>query len=113
MTLRYPIPLKQGVSTDIIFPVFGATGQLENVDGWTAHAQVRVSPGDPVLHEWSSTAGNVTVAGTAVTLHVAGSTSLGWEWRYGEYDLYVTDPAGNGSCLAEGPVQVEPAITHP
>lgn len=110
--LKYEIKLNQGETSSLIFPVLDEFGAPVNVTGWTGKAQIRSAPGIPtVLYEWSATAGNLTVAGTTVTLRVAATDSAAWTWCSGVYDLILTDINSNVYRIAEGPVVVDPAIT--
>lgn len=111
--LHYDIRLNQGETSSLIFPVLDQFGAPVNITGWTGKAQIRSAPGIPtVLYEWSATAGNLTVAGTTVTLRVAAADSSAWTWCSGEYDLILTDTNGNVYRIAEGAVTVDPAITQ-
>lgn len=112
MTLYYPLVIKQGESWGESFPVLDATGRPVTVDGWTARGQIRRTADDPLLHEWSATFSNLVVSGTTVAISLPLATTRAWTWRKANYDLELTDPAGNTYRLAEGPVRVIPEITH-
>lgn len=110
--LHYAIRLNQGETSSLIFPVLDGFGSPVVVTGWVGKAQVRSAPGIPtVLYEWSAANGNITMSGSSVTLRVAAADSSAWKWTCAEYDLILTDLSGNVYRIAEGPVQVDPAIT--
>lgn len=112
--LHYVVRLNQGETSSLIFPVLDEFGAPVTITGWTAKAQIRSAPGIPtVLYEWSANNGNITVAGSSVTLRVSASDSAAWTWLTAEYDLILTDTNGNVYRIAEGAVVVDPAITQP
>lgn len=111
--LKYDMQINQGETWSITFPVFDSTGNPLTVDGWTARAQIRqetTSPG--VLFEWSTALGNMTVAGTTVTLRLTPVDTATWYWHIGLYDIELSDPGGNITRIVEGNVIVDAEITH-
>lgn len=112
MTLSYPLHINQGETWEMTFPIIDSTGQPVDVDGWTAKAQVRHGPFEPVLYEWSAAHSNITIAGTSVTLTVLATTSSDWAFTEGSYDLELTDTLGRVYRVAEGPVRVSEEITR-
>jgi hypothetical protein len=110
--LKYRIRLNAGETSSLVFPVLDEHGLPVTITGWTGKAQIRSAPGIPaVLYEWSATNGNITVSGSSVTLRVAAADSAAWDWTSAFYDLILTDLSGNVYRIAEGNVQVDPAIT--
>lgn len=114
VTRTYDLRIPQGVTWECVIPVLKADGTLlTNLTGYTARAQVRGHFGDPAsLHEWSTAAGNLELADGFVTLGVAPSTSSSWPWRFGRWDLEVTDPDGAVTRIMQGAVFVNPEVTR-
>lgn len=102
----------KGETFDIHIPVLDATNQPVTVTGWTARAQVRRSEDDPVLHEWSAAASNITMAGTEVVLAVVGAATALWSWSDAQVSIEVYEPGGKPHVIAQGPIRALPEITH-
>lgn len=112
--LQYDMQINQGETWSITFPVLDASGTPLVVDGWTARAQIRkyaTTTGTP-LFEWSTTIGNLTCAGTAVTLRLTPTDTATWSWGTARYDIELSDPGGHVTRLVEGKVLVDPEVTR-
>lgn len=96
----------------IVIPVLDATNTPVPVDGWTVKAQVRRSETGPLLHEWSTTAGNATCADTTVQLTVTSSVTATWTWTEAQISIVVTDLGGRVHCIAAGRIRALPDITQ-
>lgn len=112
MTLNYPLKINQGESWETIFPVVDSLNEPVNITGWSARAQVRHGPLEPVLYEWSAGNSNLTLSGSAVTLTVTPAVSSTWSFTEGSYDLELTDTLGRVYRIAEGSVKVKQEITR-
>lgn len=114
MTLRYDLHLNQGETFRLDIPVLDDAGAPVDITGMTARAQVRARRADTTaVHEWSTTAGNLTLASNNITLNVPAATSAAWAWRLGYWDLELTEPATSTTTrLVEGAVVVSPEITR-
>jgi hypothetical protein len=107
--------IEQGTTWRCRWPVINpTTGAALNISAWSARAQVRKWAGaDEVLHEWSTTAGNLTVGADGyLTITVTPAESTAWTWSEGRYDIELTDPTGEVVRIAAGPVMVSPEITR-
>jgi hypothetical protein len=103
----------KGESFDIRLPVLDADDVPVDVTGWTAKAQVRRSEHESVLHEWSATAGNATVAATTVTLHVDGAATTEWGWTNAQVSVEIYAPVTNKPhVIAQGVIRALPEITR-
>ena len=117
-TLRENLTIPQGVYWRRAWPVTDPlNGTPLAIGGWSARAQIRDNPhpGAPVLFEWnteSGTHGAITLVSGLLTIALTGSESLGWPFRRGFFDLFLTDPSGHPSKLVEGRALIVPAITH-
>ena len=122
-TLKLDLNVKQGAGADVVLTVVDAVGQpITSPAGYTIRAQIRRTSLGPVLFEWndtpSSAQGSAVLAydsGTAastVTLSFTDEHSAAWGWRLAQWDVYLTNPLGQSTCLAAGVVRVEPAVTH-
>lgn len=108
-------------------------GEPVTLTGRTVKAQVRESARDSqVLHEWSTTAGNVRVVTVtvvvenadgstsevetaAVALTVKPSESAAWAWRVGVYDVEstsTTDADDVWPIIEESTVRVASEVTR-
>lgn len=106
------LTIPQGTTWGIAWPIT-ESGSPKDITGWTVRAQIRAPGfGHAVLHEWSTTLGNATVAGSAVTLLLTPGVSAGWAWDFGVYDVALTSPAGEVFRIAEGTVYVSPEVTR-
>lgn len=112
MTLNFPLNINQGETWEMTFPIIDSTSQSVDVTGWTAVAQVRHGPFEPVLYEWSAAHSNLTFSQGAVTLSVTASVSSAWTFTEGSYDLELTDTLGRVYRVAEGSVKVSEEITR-
>lgn len=104
----------KGDTFDIVVPVYDENDQLTDLTGWTGKAQVRRSEDEPLLHEWSNTASNLTCGPAGATLKVlAAETSL-WEWTDALVSVEVYEPAPDGTphVVAEGSIRARQEITH-
>lgn len=120
-TLKLDLVLKQGAGADVVLTVVDAVGQpITNPTGYNARAQVRRTSLGPVLFEWNSSPtaaqGSATLAYAAgqstVTLSFTDEQSSLWTWRLAQWDAYLTNPAGQATCLAAGVVRIDPQITR-
>lgn len=131
MALHEDLVIPQGKSwLGPQWALLGQDGSAVSLTGRVVRAQVRESPRDTaVLHEWSTTLGNVAVYddvtaeledGTAVhtvaiAFRVKPSESTAWSWRSGVYDVEVaseTDPDDVWSVVELSAVLVEPEVTR-
>lgn len=86
-------------------------GVAVDSDGYTGRAMVRADYDSTViLHEWSTTLGNLTFDGATVNLVVTDSEE--WDWYYGKYDVIVTPPDNIDQVIDRGQVFVIPLVTH-
>lgn len=104
--------IRTGESFEIVLPVVDAAGVAVDLTGWTAKSQIRRAAGEPVLHEWSAAAANITLAGSTVTLAVAAAVTATWTWSDARYDVEITDTAGRPHCIAQGSVRTQQQITQ-
>jgi len=112
MTLHYDLFINQGATWAVTFPVIDDNQQPLIVTGWTAMAQVRPKPDEPVLYEWSAANSNIVVSGSSVTLQVAAAVSSAWAWTDAHYDLELIDLGGKVYRLAQGRVCVSQETTY-
>lgn len=121
--LRFDLFLKQGCDVTLTFTVVTATGDpITNPVGWTTRAQIRPTPTGPVMFEWNTTpttdqgaAALTFTSGTntsTLSLALTRAQSLLFPVGDGVWDCYLTSPAGQTGCVAEGAVSVTPAVTH-
>lgn len=89
-------------------------GNPVDLTGWAAHMQIRSGPGGPVFADISTTAGGITLGGTAgtITLAITHTVTSQWGWGSAYYDLLMTSDTGLVSCLLSGRVLAEPGITQ-
>ena len=105
--------IKQGATQGRSWPLADASGQpITDFTGWTAEAQVRDLENDQLLFDWVGGGGEISLAGSAVTLTLDGADSDAWAWRLGLYDVKVTDAGGRAAFVANGRVMVIPAVTR-
>lgn len=123
-TLSLDLNLKQGAGADIVLNVVDATGAtITSTTGYTIRAQIRRTSTGPVLFEWNDTPtpaqGAATLAyvpgppvASTVTLSFTDDHAALWTFRLARWDCFMTNPAGQATCLAAGVVRVESSITH-
>lgn len=125
-TLKLNLTFKQGADATIDLTVTGAGGTpITNTAGYSVLAQIRKRPSGIVLFEWDTTPGGAD--GTAaftytpgpppeskVTLAVTATQSALFTWiGIAHWDCFLTNPAGQKTCLAEGRVTIDQRITRP
>jgi hypothetical protein len=121
--LQFPLLIKQGSGVTVVITVVDANGApITNPAGWTAKAQIRVGPGQPVLFEWNTTPGpgigtavltyNGLTGISVLTLTITSAESAGFTWTSAMWDCFLTAPGEMPACVAEGTVAVNPAITQ-
>jgi hypothetical protein len=122
-TLQINLALKQGAHADIELTVIDALGDpITDPTGYSLRAQIRENPTDAVLFEWNTTPsagmGTITLTYSPVTLTstatltVTGAQSALFTFRTAVWDCFLVNPAGKPTCLAEGSVVIDPAITY-
>lgn len=122
-TLKLDLVLKQAATATIHLTVVDAVGNaITDPTGYTIRAQIRRTTTGPVLYEWNTTPnpgqGTATLiysAGTdtsTATLSLTDEDSALFNFRVAQWDVYLANPVGQATCLAEGAVRIDPAITH-
>lgn len=91
----------------------GAVGAaLTPVDltGYSATLQIRQSAGGTLLYDASS---NLTLGGVAgtITITIPGTTTAGFTWFNGAYDLLMTSAGGVSTRLLKGNVTVSLGVS--
>lgn len=123
-TLKLDLNLKAGADATITLTVVDTLGQpITNPTGYSIRAQIRRTALGPVLFEWNSTP--TPQQGTAVLSYSAGPPAQStvaltvtddqatlFGFRLAVWDCYLTNPAGQSTCLAAGVVRVDPQITR-
>jgi hypothetical protein len=112
MTLTFPLNINQGETWEMTFPVVDTDNEPVNITGWSARAQVRHGPLEPILYEWSAGNSNLTLNQNSVTLSVSATASSNWAFTEGTYDLELTDTLGKVYRIAQGRVKVSEEITR-
>lgn len=122
-TLQLNLVFKQGAHADIELTVVDRLGDpIIDPTGYSVRALIRADPTDAVLFEWNTTPtagmGTVTITYSPITvtsiatLTVTGAQSALFGFRTAMWDCFLTNPAGKPTCLAEGSVTIDPAITY-
>lgn len=113
MSAQWDITADQGASFSLQFLWLGSDQETPvNLSGYSAAMQVRSQAGT-LLTTFSTTAGSIALGGTAgtITLSAAPSTTAGWTFGAGLYDLQLTDGSGDVTTLLSGIFTVNAAIT--
>lgn len=81
-----------------------------DITGYTATLQIRAYPLSGVLYDASS---NLVLGGTAGTIYltIPASSTEGFTWWNGVYDLLLTSAGGYATRLFSGSVTVSPAVS--
>jgi hypothetical protein len=115
---RYDFAVEQGSDLDFTVQVFDdlARTVVKNLTGWDARMMIRTSraaTGSPLV-SLTTPSGGLTINGPAgqVTVHVAGSTTAGYTWTNGVYDMEVFNGSGVVKRVLEGTVSVSPEVTR-
>lgn len=103
----------KGETFDIVVPVLDDADQAVDVSTWTAKAQVRRTERDIVLHEWSTSAANISLVGSTVILAVVGAATSLWEWADALVSVEVYEPtSAKPHVIASGRIRALPEITQ-
>jgi hypothetical protein len=81
-----------------------------DITGYTATLQIKAYPLSGVLYDASS---NLVLGGTAGTIYltIPASSTEGFTWWNGVYDLLLTSAGGYATRLFSGSVTVSPAVS--
>lgn len=84
-----------------------------DLTGYTATLQILpypLAPPTAILYDASS---NITLGGTTgiITINIPASTTGGFTWWAGVYDLLLTDLIGTATRFAQGNVTVSPGVS--
>jgi hypothetical protein len=110
--------IERGADWGRSWPLSNADGTpITDFTGWTALAQVRITPdADTVLWSWSTTSGagqgTITFAEGKVTLSHTAADSQDWTWRAGAWDLRVKNGSDQTAFVALGRVMVTSTVTR-
>jgi hypothetical protein len=91
--------------------VVGSTVTPVNLTGYTANMQIRpYAQSGTLLFDASA---DITLGGAlgTITLTIPASTTAGFGWFSGVYDLLLTDTLGNVTRLLSGTIAVCPGVT--
>lgn len=116
--LRDDLVIPQGSTWNRSWAITDANNNPLTVTGWSVRSQIRSSATAPVvLFEWNTTGGAgigvATASGTTVQINLTGSTdSASWPFLSGQYDVFLTDPAGHPTRIVEGSIRITPSVTH-
>jgi hypothetical protein len=108
------LTVNQGATFSMTFTWLQDDGMTPvNLTGFTAEMQVREQAGGTLLTTFTTTDGSITLGGTAgtIVLLASATTTGGWQWDGGYYDLHLTDGFGEVTTLLAGLLNVIPAIT--
>lgn len=93
---RYDFTIKQGSDVDFVIQVYADAKHTvaQNLTGWDARMMVRAnrdSIGSPLVSLTSNPASGLTMNGPAgqVSIHIDGSSTAGYTWLNGQWDLEV------------------------
>lgn len=114
---------KQGADAKILLTVVDANGAaIVDPTGYGARAQIRSAPSGLVLFEWNTSSGaglgtavityNAQALKSVLTLGTSGAQSALFTFGTAQWDCFLTDPAGEAACIAEGTVTIDPRYTH-
>lgn len=115
MSAQWDITADQGTSFSLIFTWLQSDAQTPvNISGYSAAMQVRSEAGT-LLASFSTGSGGITLGGSAgtITLSAAPSTTTGWTFGAGVYDLQMTDGSGDVTTLLAGLFTANAAVTQP
>lgn len=115
---RYDFNLFQGKDLDFTVQVWANDQQTipDDITGWEARMMIRSfrdDIGSPLVSLTSNPADGLTVDGPAgqVTVHVDGTTTTGYTWLNGQYDIEIFQ--GNSvRGIAYGNVSITTEVTR-
>lgn len=111
-TLYWPIRVEQGERKIEPFPIKLGDDPFD-ATGWAVDAKIKVRPGGPVLHTFSTGEdGDARILaddGTKLQLTILPAVSMTWTWTTGWYRIKITDPndATNIQRIVQGPFIVD------
>jgi hypothetical protein len=111
---QWNIGADQGATFSETFTWLQADQQTPvNLTGFSADMQVRTEAGGTLLAEFSTSGASISLGGSAgtITLSASATTTAGWTWDGGYYDLHLTSGAGVVTTLLAGLFTVTPAVT--
>jgi hypothetical protein len=115
LSASWDISAGQGASFSLQFTWLASDQETPvNLTGWSAAMQVRAEATNALLASFSTGSGGITLGGSAgtITLSASPSTTSGWTFGAGLYDLQLTDGSGDVTTLLAGIFTVTPAITQ-
>ena len=104
-----------GGTTDCSCTTTSTTAVPVDLTGFSADLQIRQTPqSTTILYEGSTANGNIVLGGTAgtITLTIPSTTTAGFSWLRGVYDLILTSSGGIVTRLLQGSVTVSPDVTR-
>jgi hypothetical protein len=114
VSAQWDLVADQGATFGAVFTWLASDQQTPvNLSGWSAAMQVRAEATNALLASFSTSGGGITLGGSAgtITLSASPSTTSGWTFGAGLYDLQLTDGSGDVTTLLAGLFTVTPAIT--
>jgi hypothetical protein len=114
VSAQFDITADQGATFSAVFTWLASDQQTPvNLTGWSAAMQVRAEATNALLASFSTASGGIALGGSAgtITLSASPSTTSGWTFGAGLYDLQLTDSGGDVITLLAGLFTVTPAVT--
>ncbi|SRR5712691_5079177 len=117
---RFDFTIEQGSDVDFTVQVWADSAHtvIQNLTSWDARFMIRSTrdaSGSPLVSLTSSPAAGLTVNGPAgqVNVFVSGSTTSGYTWVNGQYDLEVfNNSLPKTRRILQGNVSVSTEVTH-
>ena len=119
---------KRNTGSSILLTVLDAVdAPITVTTGYSVRAQIRDRRSGDLLFEWNTTSGTgigiatftytaptlpATVGKSVVQLTVTAAQTALFDFWLADWDCYLTSPANQSVCLAEGTATVDRSITH-
>jgi len=110
MAIIANIYIDQGTDYSITVDVTDSAGDILNLSGYTASAQIRKTYSSSTVSETFST--SIAEATGQVTLSLTDTQTSGLSSGRYVYDLNITSSGGNTSRVIEGQAIVTPGVTR-
>jgi hypothetical protein len=111
---RYDLTIEKGATFSHEFVWKDKNGQPINLTGATAKMQIRSYADGELFFEASTANGKLSIdeAAGKISLFVSAQETESFEdWRFGKYDIEVTNAALNVTRLIQGLVEVSQEVT--